>query len=191
MLADSIHWDRVGAITLVYFLALGFAAHCADNLGSKKVKPWGNYFSRRQLAAVMLLTITAAYAIGGYYIVFHVPVLGIIAALEGFFLFAYNFEFWQGRFHNNFWFAISWGALPVLAGFVMQTNGISLIAIIVAAGASLVSYSEIKASRQYKQLVKTGSKEKTAKKLEGRLKLLCLSTTCLAVIVLTTRAIFS
>src|SRR5919204_5847711 len=32
MLADEIAWDRVGAITLIYILALGISAHIADNL---------------------------------------------------------------------------------------------------------------------------------------------------------------
>ena len=34
---------------LIYALGLGLGAHAADNLGSKTVKPWGNYFSSRQL----------------------------------------------------------------------------------------------------------------------------------------------
>jgi hypothetical protein len=190
MLAGTIHWDRVGAIVLIYALALGVSAHCADSLGSKKVKPWGSYFTRRQLTALMLSTIVVAYAVGIYYIIFYTPLLGLIAVLEGFFLFAYNFELWKGRFHNNFWFAVSWGALPVLAGYVIQTNSISLIALAVAAAAALASYAEIRTSRQYKVLVKSGP-DKTAKKLEGRLKVLCFSTVCVALIVVAARAIFS
>src|SRR5687767_11251443 len=85
MLAGEIAWDRVGAIALIYALALGVSAHVADSLGSKKVKPWGTYFSKTQLLVVMAATLAAAYAIGAYYIVFFVPLLAVVAALEGFF----------------------------------------------------------------------------------------------------------
>ncbi len=190
MLADTVRWDRVAAIVLIYALALGVSAHCADSLGSKKVKPWGSYFTRRQLAALMISTIIVAYAVGLYYIIFYTPLLGLIAVLEGFFLFAYNFELWGGRFHNNFWFAVSWGTLPVLAGYVIQTNSISLISLAVAAGAALASYAEIRTSRQYKVLVKSGSGT-VGKGLEARLKVLCFSTVCVALVVLAARAIFS
>jgi predicted MFS family arabinose efflux permease len=83
MLAGEIAWDRVGAIALIYALALGVSAHVADSLGSKKTKPWGSYFTRAQLLALMAATLAAAYAIGIYYIVFFVPLLAVIAALEG------------------------------------------------------------------------------------------------------------
>jgi small-conductance mechanosensitive channel len=91
MLASEIAWDRLGAIALIYVLALGISAHVADSLGSKKTKPWGIYFSKTQLLIIMAASLTAAYAIGAYYIAFFVPLLAIIAALEGFFLFTYNY----------------------------------------------------------------------------------------------------
>ena len=34
MLAGEIAWDRVGAIALIYTLALGISAHVADSLGN-------------------------------------------------------------------------------------------------------------------------------------------------------------
>src|SRR6185436_11762439 len=118
----------------------------------KKVKPWGNYFGKNQLLTLMVVTLAASYAIGLYYIVLFVPFLAIIAALEGFFLFAYNFETFGGRFHNDFWFALSWGALPALAGYVMQSDSISIVALGVSCLTGLLSYAEIRTSRPYKNL---------------------------------------
>ena len=40
----TIMWDRIIAIVMIYFAALGISAHAADSMGSKK-KPWGNLFS--------------------------------------------------------------------------------------------------------------------------------------------------
>ncbi|UVS69939.1 hypothetical protein [Nitrososphaera viennensis] len=190
MLAPDIHWDRAGAIALVYALALGVGAHAADAIGSKKAKPWGAYFTRRQMAALLILSLAGAYAIGIYYIVLYVPALAIVAVLEGFLLFAYNFEIWGGRFHTNFWFAASWGALPVVAGYVIQTgNIVALAPLAAAAGAGLASTAEIRMSRPYKQLKREGGSPALAKRLEGRLKLLSLSTIAFSLVLVAARAV--
>lgn len=186
MSAQEVHWDRVGAIALIYALALGIGAHAADAIGSKN-KPWGSYFSRRQVAALMAVSVAGAYAIGAYYIVLYAPLLGIVAALEGFFLFAYNFELFGGRFHNDFWFALSWGALPAMAGYLIQTGAFSILPFAVAAGAALASYAEIKMSRPYKQAKKDG---KDVKRLESRLKVLSLATIMFSLAVLAARVAF-
>lgn len=191
MLAGEIAWDRVGAIALIYALALGVSAHVADSLGSKKTKPWGAYFTKVQLLALMAATLAVAYAIGIYYIIFFVPLLAVIAVLEGFFLFAYNFEAFGGRFHNNFWFAVSWGALPALAGYVMQEDSISILALAVSGLTGLASYAEIKMSRPYKQLKQSGSDPERAKRLERGLKAISLGTIAFALVMLAYRAIFS
>jgi hypothetical protein len=115
MLSHDLHWDRVAAIVVIYTLALGVSAHAADSLGSKRIKPWGTYFKKRDLALLMVVSLSASYLIGTYYIVSYVPLLSIVAILEGFFVFVYNFELLKGFFHKNFWFSLSWGVLPVFA----------------------------------------------------------------------------
>jgi hypothetical protein len=152
LLAPHVYWDRVAAIVLIYFLALGLGAHALDALGSKASKPWGAAFSRRVLGAIALGAVTMAYGIGGYYIVTASPWLAVIAIAEGFFLLAYNLEWFGGRFHTDFWFAVSWGALPVLAGYVLQTNALSAPAVLLAVAMGLLSIVEIQTSRPYKTL---------------------------------------
>lgn len=191
MLAGEIAWDRVGGIALIYALALGVSAHVADSLGSKKAKPWGSYFTKAQLIILMSATFAAAYAIGIYYIVYFVPLLVVIAALEGFFLFAYNFEAFGGRFHNNFWFAVSWGVLPTLAGYIMQANSINILALAASGAAALASYAEIRMSRPYKQLIQSSANPGRARRLENGLKAISLGTIAFALAVLAFRAIFS
>ncbi len=197
MLAPTILWDRVGAIALIYFLALGVAAHAIDSIGSKKTKPWGSYFSRRQLWILSLCTLIPAYAIGIYYMVLYVPLLWIVAIAEGFFVFAYNLELFKGRFHTDGWFAFSWGVLPVMAGFIMQTNSVSPLAFAVAIAMGIVSYAEIKTSRPYKEL-KRGNYEQTLSReqilmkvnyYERILKGLSIGTVLVALILLVWRAI--
>jgi hypothetical protein len=152
MLATPLYWNRLLATLIIYFLGLGIAAHALDALGSKALKPWGTIFTKGQLWVMAILSLTLAYALAIYYMVLYVPLLWFFAISEGFFVFAYNLELFKGRFHTDTWFAFSWGFLPVLAGYVMQTNKISLPALILSSAMALFSMVEIKASRPYKDL---------------------------------------
>lgn len=152
MLADPLYWDRIVAIVVIYFLGLGIAAHALDALGSRSVKPWGAIFTRGQLWIMAVLSLSLAYLLAIYYMVRYVPWLWLLAVSEGFFVFAYNLELFKGRFHSDKWFAFSWGFLPVLAGYIMQTNKMSAEALILAISMALFSLVEIKASRPYKDL---------------------------------------
>ncbi len=156
LLATPLRLSRVLAILVIYFLGLGVAAHSLDALGSKGIKPWGSVFTKAQLWVVAALALAGAYGIGIYYMVRFVPLLWVIAILEGFFLFAYNLEWFGGRFHGDGWFALSWGALPVLAGYVMQTNRMSWSVVFMAGSMALFAMIEIKASRPYKELKRRG-----------------------------------
>lgn len=153
MLADTVAWDRVGALLVIYMLGLGIGAHALDALGrAAGPKPWGEAFTRSQLRWTAGASLVAAYTIALYYIVRDAPWFAVVAVVEGFFAFAYNLEWFGGRFHTDTWFAVSWGGLPVLAGYVLQTNGLSLAALLVAAAAAGLSLVEITASRPYKAL---------------------------------------
>jgi len=185
MLSESLLWDRVLAIFIIYFLALGVSAHAADNLGSKKIKPWGKFFTPLELKLMIVGGLSISYGIGLYYTITFAPLLLIIAVMEGFFLFAYNFELFNGFFHNNFWFAISWGSLPLLAGFVIQTNSISILSVFSSIIAFFIAYSEIRISRIYKEIKRNPqhTDDSNTKKLESYLKILSLTTISFAIIV--------
>lgn len=152
MAAERIYWDRVASILVIYFFALGIGAHALDALGSRGIKPWGKIFSKTQLWLVAIVSLVIAYVIGIYYMVKHTPLLWTIAVLEGFFLLTYNLEWFGSRFHTDRWFVVSWGALPVLAGYVLQTNRLSIVALLFAVAAGCLSYVEITASRPYKEI---------------------------------------
>jgi len=156
MLAQQIHWDRVVAIMAIFFLALGIGGHTLDALGSKGEKPWGTIFPKRTLMVLSFVSIAGAYAIGIYYMLLYTPLLWLVAIPEGFFLFAYNLEWFNRKYHTDGWFAFSWGSLPVLAGYILQTNRLSLAVLLMAAAMGLLSLVEIKVSRPYKQLKRQG-----------------------------------
>ncbi|MDH3192009.1 MAG: hypothetical protein OEM18_04930 [Nitrosopumilus sp.] len=161
--------DRLASICLLYFLAIGIAAHCLDALGSKK-KPWGN-ISHTKLWSASIISLIISFSVGLYYAFLDSWLLFPIGMVEGFFLFAYNLELFHGKFHNNTSFVISWGILPVFAGAVIQSNSISFETIIFSAIAGLASYILINTSRKYKILKQQNVNYQTYYKKEKILKM--------------------
>ncbi len=149
-LSGSFELDRLAAICIIYFLSVGVAAHCLDAVGGK-TKPWGN-LPKRKLWTVSLIALGIAFTLGLYYAFLDSPLLIPIGIAEGFFLFAYNLELFGGKFHNNISTVISWGILPVFAGSAIQTNSITIEALILAAVSALVTYVLIINSKRYKEL---------------------------------------
>ena len=194
MVAATIFWDRVLAIVIIYFLGLGIAAHALDALGSKQTKPWGNVFTKRQLWILAAASLALAYLIAIYYMIRLVPWLATVAVLEGFFVFSYNLEWFGERFHTDGWFAFAWGFLPVVAGYIIQTNTISAPALVLAASMALFSMVEIKASRPYKDLKRQRQSLKEAEQLlvqryEAILKSISLAVILLGIGMLIGRAV--
>jgi hypothetical protein len=149
--ATSFSVERLVAICVLYFLALGVSAHCLDALGSKN-RPWG-ILSKKKILAASLSSLAVACVIGLHYAILDSSLLFPIGIAETFFLFAYNLELFGGKFHNDTVFVISWGILPVFAGCAIQTNSISFLALIPSAIAAVASFVLIKTSRKYKRLM--------------------------------------
>ncbi len=142
--------DRLASIGLLYFLAIGVAAHCLDALGSKK-KPWG-HLPKTKLWVASIISLGISCYIGLYFAFLGSWWLIPVGIIEVFFLFAYNLELFGGKFHNNASFVISWGILPVFAGAVIQSNTISAETVIFSVIAGFASYMLIATSRKYKAL---------------------------------------
>ena len=173
--------ERLAAICLLYFLAIGISAHCLDAIGSS-VKPWG-ILPKKRLWTISIISLVAAFSLGLYYAFLDSPLLIPIGIIEGFFLLAYNLELFKGKFHNNATFVLSWGILPVLAGSIIQTNSISIEVLIVSMLAGGVSYLLIITSRKYKENKKRMLDVSTYYKKEILLKIISLSVISATVIV--------
>ncbi len=168
LLSPGANLGRMGGMVLVYLLAVGVAAHSLDAMAPSK--PWGEFLSKRQLWALALAGLLPALALGLYYAVVFAPVLLPIGAVELFFLLAYNLELFGGRFHGDAWFALSWGFLPVLAGFAVQTDSLSLVSLVGGLFGFSTAYVEVSASRPYKALKRQASSSPLAPRLEAVLK---------------------
>ena len=169
-ISGTLEIERIVAIMIIYFLALGVSAHILDAIGGR-TKPWGT-LPKRKLWAVSLITLGVAFSIGIYYAFLDSPLLFPIGIIEGFFLFAYNLELFGGKFHNKTTTIISWGILPVFAGSAIQTNSISLETVIIAGITALITFLLITNSRPYKILKQTNGDVNQIKRKEVILKLL-------------------
>ena len=172
-LSVEFNLDRLVSIGLLYFFATGISAHCLDALGSKK-KPWG-HLPKTKLLAVSIISLIIACSIGLYFAILDSWLLLPIGIIEGFFLFAYNLELFNGKFHNNASFVISWGILPVFAGAIIQTNSITLETIIFSAIAGFASYILITTSRKYKDLKQQNARYELFHQKEQILKMISIA----------------
>ncbi len=175
-LSGDFEIDRLAAICIVYFLSVGVAAHCLDAVGGK-TKPWGN-LPKRKLWFVAMIALGIAFTLGLYYAFLDSPLLIPIGIAEGFFLFAYNLELFKGKFHNNISTVISWGVLPVFAGSAIQSNSISIEALILSAISAIVTYILIINSRRYKELKRNHSDVSLIFKKEIILKIITIGVIC-------------
>ena len=184
-LAVDFSLERLGAICLLYFLALGISAHCLDALGSK-AKPWG-FLSKKKLLTIAISALAGAFAIGLYYAFLDSLLLNPIGIAETFFLFAYNLELFNGKFHNNTSFVISWGILPVFAGTIIQTNSITLETLAFSVIAGVLSYVLIKTSRKYKDLKRMSAEASHIYKKEVILKLVSVGVIFVTIVLVLIR----
>jgi hypothetical protein len=138
-LAPTVSLVRLIATVLAFFLAVGVSAHALDELRGRPLQtemPAGVLWA----AAVIGLAGAVALGIAGVFVIG--PWLLPFIALGVFFVFAYNLELLRGRLHGDFWFALSWGAFPVLTAYFAQTGRLSLAALAVAGAGYALSYAQ-------------------------------------------------
>jgi hypothetical protein len=121
---------------LAFLLALGIGAHALDELNGR---PLRTRISERILVALAVVSIAAAAAIGVVAALAWTLWLLPFVAFGAFVAAAYNLELFGGRFHSDTWFAVAWGAFPVLTAYVAVAERIRPEAVLAAAFAALVS----------------------------------------------------
>jgi len=171
-LSGQFEIERLAAICIIYFLALGISAHLLDAIGGK-TKPWGD-LPKKKLWLISMIVLGIAFSIGMYYAFLDSPLLFVIGIVEGFFLFAYNLELFGGKFHNNASTIFSWAILPVFAGSAIQTNSITIEAVMICGVSSIITYVLITTSRKYKHLKQNNGNYLEIKKCESILKIITI-----------------
>jgi hypothetical protein len=138
-LAPSVDGVRLIATLIAFFLAVGISAHALDELKGRPL--------RTELPGAVLTMAAAIGLIGAVGLgIAGVTKVGVglipFIAAGVLFVFAYNLELLGGKLHGDFWFALSWGAFPVLTAYFAQTGTLSVGAISAAVAAYALSFGQ-------------------------------------------------
>ncbi len=199
--APRVHASRTGAALLAFFLAVGIAAHAFDELHDR---PLGTGFSDRALTISGGLALAAATGIGVVGVVTVSATLAPLVVFGAGICLAYNLELFGGRFHNDLWFALAWGAFPALTGYWVNALGFSVAAALVAGSCGALSVAQRRLSTPARllrrktvavrgeQRLADGSSVELSRQalltpLDGALRALSLAITLLAVGLLAVR----
>ncbi|MPZ23208.1 MAG: hypothetical protein GEU28_06635 [Dehalococcoidia bacterium] len=113
-LAPEVRLDRLAAVLVSFFLAVGVAAHFLDELHGR---PMRTGISSTVLAAGATTALLAACAIGIAGVLVVSPLLLVFIAAGAFAVLAYNLELFGGAFHGDIQFGLMWGAFPFFTAY--------------------------------------------------------------------------
>ena len=148
-LAPHLEVDRLVATLAAFFLAVGIGAHALDELNGH---PLRTRISDRALAWLAAVSIGGAVGIGFYASVAFTPWLAPFVFAGGFIVCAYNLELFGGAFHSDAWFAIAWGAFPLLTAYLAVAERISVEALLAAIFAAFLSLAQRQLSTQVRSV---------------------------------------
>ncbi len=113
-LAPGLTVGRLWPTLVAFFLAVGIGAHALDELNGR---PLRTEIPRAALAVLAAASIVGAAAIGAVGAATVDPWIGAFVTVGVFLVAAYNLELLGGRVHGDVWFALAWGAFPLLTGY--------------------------------------------------------------------------
>jgi hypothetical protein len=140
-LAPQVDALRLTASVLAFFAAVGIAAHALDELHDH---PLRTRIPDRALIAATVVGLVVAVGLGVAGVFEVGPVLIPFIVIGPCLVLAYNLELFGGRMHTDLAFAVSWGAFPLLTGYVAQAAGIEapvVVGAVAAVGFSLAQRS--------------------------------------------------
>ena len=122
-----------------FFLAMGVAAHALDELHGR---PLRTRIPDGALLGLALLGLAGAVAFGVHGTFVASPWLWVFIAVGGFLVVAYNLELFGGALHSDLWFALAWGAFPVLTAAFAQTATVAAEAMLAAGACAAISAAQ-------------------------------------------------
>lgn len=138
-LAPRLDGGRLTATLLSFGLAVGVSAHALDELHDR---PLRTAIPKSVLVIAAVVGLAGAVSLG---------IVGIVRVGAGLIVFiiigvvlvvGYNLELLGGHLHNNFVFAVAWGAFPVLTSYYAQAESLGGSAVAAAVGACALSFAQ-------------------------------------------------
>jgi len=159
-ISDNTNWLVLLGGAIAYFFGLQ-AAHFFDQLPSVKGSRYVRLLTKKELLTLGILSAIIAFGIGIYFTIewqaWHMLWL---MPLQGAFIVLYPLpQLSKGFFHTDFWFAASFGFMPVVVGFYANTLTLSWIIIPFGVLCFLLSLMEITLSRYVRKLRKIAAED--------------------------------
>jgi len=158
-LSPTLRADRLAATLLAFFLAVGVSAHAFDELNGR---PLQTGIPRFALLALGIGGLSGAILIGIVGSALASPWLLVFIVFGAFIAPAYNLEWFGGRFHSDFWFAIAWGVFPFLTAYYASAERFEPSALFGAAAVFALSLAQRVLSRRVRAL------RRQVRSIEGR-----------------------
>ncbi|MGZ6543922.1 MAG: hypothetical protein ACXVEI_01255 [Actinomycetota bacterium] len=124
---------------IAFFLAMGVAAHALDEL---RGRPLGTRIPDAVLWALAAVGLAGAVALGIDGAREVSPWIWAFIGAGVFLVLAYNLELFGGLIHSDLWFALAWGAFPVLTASFAQTARIAPEALALAVACAAISAAQ-------------------------------------------------
>jgi hypothetical protein len=180
-LAPHFHRDRLLWALAAFFLAMGVAAHALDEL---KGRPLRTTIPAPVLVALAATTLAGAVAIGvgaaaawGWGLIVFIAIGAIAVPL-------YNLEL---ALHNDWGFALTWGAFPVLTGYFVEAQTVRPEAVAAAVSATALSLAQRALSTPVRLARRRDATLEGTATLERALRLLTWATVTIAVALVASR----
>ena len=138
-LAPEVHVGWLLETLAAFFLAMGVGAHALDELHGR---PLRTRIPNGVLVGLAVVGLAGAVALGVHGTIEVSAWLWAFIAVGGFLVVAYNLELLGGVFHSDAWFALAWGAFPVLTASFAQTATVTVEAVLAAAACAAISAAQ-------------------------------------------------
>jgi len=148
-LAPGLQAHRLVWGLLAFFLGMGIGAHALDELNGR---PLGTRIPGWALISVAIVSLGAATAIGVAAALAWTLWLVPCVVFGAFIAVAYTLELVGGLFHGDLWFALAWGAFPVLAAYLGASGTLRIEALLAATFAALLSVAQRLLSTQVRTI---------------------------------------
>jgi hypothetical protein len=136
MIAPQVRLDRLIAVLIAFFLAVGLAAHALDELHGR---PLRTSIPSPVLVAVTVIGLAGAVGLG----VAGISRVGLLLVpfmiIGPLLVIGYNAELLGGVIHTDLGFAAAWGAFPALTGYVAEAGRLAVPPVLMAGAAMALS----------------------------------------------------
>jgi hypothetical protein len=177
-IAPRFHLERLLWAIVAFFLAMGIAAHALDELNGR---PLRTRISSTALAVTAFVALGGAIGVGiaaanawGWWLLAFVAAGAVLVP-------AYNLELFGGMLHNDWGFALAWGAFPAITGWFVEAQTLRLEAFAVAGYATALSLAQRALSTPARRARRTQGTVEGTETIERTLRALTCATTPLRV----------